>query len=137
MPYPIECVSHINFNNHTLVSPFPAGMNCFLHQNNVIYHLSFFHKAALIWGDEFVEKRLDSIGYGFSYELIRNITEGDGSKSGEGGRVQILWNESQKGGVCITPNLSGLLNILYHPREMSFYYMPTFLVKMHTKTIWS
>ena len=137
MPYPVECVGHINFNNHTLVSPFPAGMNCFLHQYNVFYHLSFFHEATLVWGDEFMKERFDSIGYDFSYELIRNIAEGDGSKSREGGWVQILWDKSQKSGICITPQLCGFLNILYHPQEISFYYMPTLLVKMHTETIWS
>ena len=82
-----------------------------------------------------MENRFDSVGYDFSYDLIRYITKGDGSKFGEGGRVQILWYESQKGGVCVTPNHSGFLNILYHPQEISFYYMPTFLIKMHTKTI--
>jgi hypothetical protein len=90
----------------------------------------------LIWRDEFVEKRFDYVVYDFSYEFIRYIKNGDGSKSGEGGRIQILWYESQKGGVCVTSNLSGFLNILDHPQEISFYNIPTFLVEMHNKTIW-
>jgi hypothetical protein len=41
----------------------------------------------LIWGYELVEKRFDYVGYDFSYEIIRYITKGDGSKSGEEGRI--------------------------------------------------
>jgi hypothetical protein len=135
VPYPVESIGHINFKNHTLISSFPTRMNS-LHQYNVIYNLSFFHKATLIWGDEFVEKRFDFVGYDFSYDLIRYITKGYGSKYGEGGRIQILLYERQKGGVCVTPNLSGFLNILEHPQEIIFYNIPNILVEMHTKTIW-
>ena len=127
MSYLVKSVGHINFNNHSLVSSIPARVD----------HLSFFHEATLVWGAEFMKERFDSIGYDFSYELIRNIAEGDGSKFGEGGWVQIFWDKIQKSGICITPQLCRFLNILYHPRELSFYYMTSLLVNMRTETIWS
>jgi len=102
--YLVKGVGHINFNNHSLVSSIPARVDCFLHQYNVVNHLSFFHEATLVWGDEFMKERFDSIGYDFSYELIRNIAEGDGSKSGEGGRVQILWVRAKKMEFVFPPN---------------------------------
>jgi hypothetical protein len=45
----------------------------FLNQYDVVNHLPFFDKATLIWRDELMQERLDSIGYDFSDEFVGDI----------------------------------------------------------------
>jgi hypothetical protein len=73
MPHPVKSVGHIDFDNHSLVSSFPAGVYGFLDQNDVVNHFPFFNKTALVWGDELMKERLNSVGYDFSDEFVGDI----------------------------------------------------------------
>jgi hypothetical protein len=73
MSHPVKSVGHVNFDNHSLVSSFPAGVYGFLDQNDVVNHLSLFNKTTLVWGDKLMKERLNSVGYDFSDEFVGDI----------------------------------------------------------------
>jgi len=54
--------------------------------------MSIFNKTFLIWRDRGGKERLQSIGDDFRHYFVGNITEGDGTKYGNGGRVGFLRN---------------------------------------------
>lgn len=90
----IESISHIYFDNHTFVFVGFVGVQCFLYQYNVVHDLPLRNETALVLGDDFGQKMLQSISYYYlSQHFVRSIAKRDGLKPWKWRGIGFFWNE--------------------------------------------
>ena len=73
----------------------------------------------------------------FSYDFIRGVVEGNGSKSGEGGGTVLFGYKSEEGRVCKATDILLSLYPHNHFYKVLFDEFPKGLEKTNGKSIWT
>ena len=74
-------------------------MNDLMGEYYTIHNLPALHIARLLRLDDLRKKGLESVGYDFGNDFVKNITESDGPEFVRGGGVLFFGNESDEGGI--------------------------------------
>jgi len=114
MFYPIECVFHVYFNNHSFFFVRYTGVDCFLDQDYIILDLYFCHETPLVGEDNSWKKVLKPGGNNFGKDFVGDITEGDGAKAVKRVCIFGFGDQRQEGGVGGSSYLACRLNISNH-----------------------
>ena len=69
----IKCISHVKLDQHPILFPLFAGMDSFLHLDDVVQDVSAFDEPPLGIGYEFVKKGFNSICHNFRQYFIGGV----------------------------------------------------------------
>ena len=83
MSNPIKGIPHIQIYDHPPIPSIASRVDYLLDYQNIINHLSFFHKSSLIRRDHLREEWFKMINYDFGNDFIGYIAQGDESKVGK------------------------------------------------------